>query len=235
MEQFKDSQRYDYIEAESEAFWLKCIIDGDLAPDYDAAEEMWNSDTLMEDTKENELFWSTVVGIYNEQSNAYREELDEKRIDAITGSYCGCEHEHHQENPELINENIHQCFVCQKELEPVFPNQFKKGSVQYNNALIVNMAGGYSMFVDPFPQEWLFEEDRLDTSDWVKKGRLDQCTAIICHDCAHDLCEKVSWINTLIEPKNTHSHRIDMDWTGHTGWDLPHPKIIIENENDSAK
>lgn len=202
-----DDKRYEKSKAENEAFWLKCIVDGDLAPDYDTAEEIWDSNTLMEDTEENELFWSIVVEIYNKRSNTYREELEQKRIDAITSGYCdqGCEHEHNQVNPELIDENIHQCFVCQKELEPIFPDLFKKGSVQYNNALIVNMAGGYGMFVDPLPQEWLSKEDRLDTSEWVKKGRLDECTAIICHDCAHDLCEKVPWMDSLIEPEYSHA------------------------------
>ena len=232
---YSDEQRYEKSEAENEAFWLKCIVDGDLAPNYETAEEIWDSDSLMEDTEENELFWSTVLEIYNKQSNADREELEQKRIDAITNGYCeqGCEcgHEHNQVNPELIDENIHQCFVCQKELEPVFPNIFKKGSVQYNNALVVNMTGGYSMFVDPLPQEWLDEEDKQDTGEWVKKGVLEEYTAIICHECAHDLCDKVPWINKLIDPTNSHAHQYGIDWTGHTGWDLPHDDKTDEAED----
>ncbi len=232
MEKLEDKS-YEKSEAENEAFWLKCIVDGDLAPDYDTAEEIWDSDTLLEDTEENELFWSIVVDIYNKRSNAYREELEQKRIDEITGGYCGhgCEHEHHQVNPELIDENIHQCFVCHKELEPIFPDLFKKGGVQYSNALIVNMAGGYGMFVDPLPQEWLDEEEIQDTSAWVKRGMLDENTAIICHECAHDLCSKVPWINNLIKPDVSHAHPYGVDWTGHVGWDLPHDDETDETED----
>ncbi|HUD03326.1 MAG TPA: hypothetical protein VMR51_00845 [Patescibacteria group bacterium] len=211
-------------QAEDEAFWLKCIVKGNLAPNYNAAEEIWDSNTLMEDTVENKLFWSTVVEIYNEQSNAYREELEQKRIDSITSKYCGggCEHKHHQENPELKGENIHVCFVCQKELVPEFPESFEKGSYQYKNALIVNMYGSYGMFVDQIPQEYLDEEDRFDPNKNIKTGLLGEYTAIICHDCAHDLCKKISWINKLIDPNNSHSHSYDQDWINHTGWDLPH-------------
>lgn len=205
MEKLEDI-RYEKSKAEDEAFWLKCIVDADIAPTYQAAENIWDSDYLVEDTEENRVFWSMVVELYNRNTEEYRGYLEQRELDSMVfedGS------EHITENPELIDENIHHCFACKKELVPVFLDLHEKGSVQYDNALIVNMAGGYGMFVDPLPQEWLFEEDRLDTSEWVQKGRLDECTAIICHDCAHDLCEKVPWINSIIEPELSHACSAD--------------------------
>jgi hypothetical protein len=44
--------------------------------------------------------------------------------------------------------------------------------------------------------------------------------AVICHECAHELCKQVPWINKLIDPYNSHAHSRDYDWTGHQGWDL---------------
>lgn len=35
-----DKKRYEKSKAENEAFWLKSIVDGDLAPGYDTAEEI---------------------------------------------------------------------------------------------------------------------------------------------------------------------------------------------------
>ncbi len=48
--------------------------------------------------------------------------------------------------------------------------------------------------------------------------------ASICHECAHELCDAVPWIASLLRPLHSHSHRCDEDWTDHEGWDLPHDK-----------
>jgi len=77
---------------------------------------------------------------------------------------------------------------------------------QYDNALIIQFIGGYGMFVDLFG-------DREDDGDTV-----------ICHKCAHELCDKVPWIGKLLTPHDSHSHRtVDIPQLleeGHTGWDL---------------
>ena len=82
---------------------------------------------------------------------------------------------------------ITHCTACGKELEPVFDGpDFDPASEQWENALEVKFNGSYGMFVDPI------EED---------------CRAIICHGCAHDLCDKIPWIGKLIDPGRSHSHR----------------------------
>lgn len=168
-------------EAEDEALWLRSMVDSGFSPDYEAADKTWSSDQLLEDTEQNAFFWKTVVDLRDKYVHEYQSNwLDEHR--------------------DELHEKYHYCFACKKELEPVFLDDyhFRKNCVQYGNALIVSLEGGYGMFVDPLPQEWLDEEDRLDPKEMIKKGMLSECTAIICDDCAHDLCEKVPWMNKLI-------------------------------------
>lgn len=92
------------------------------------------------------------------------------------------------------------CVACGKNLINVFENvdQYE----QYNNALWVEFTGGYGEFVDvlvtPNPYQ-----------------------AVICHECAHDLCDKIPWIGKLIDPHNSHTHTEEYKRTnpGHYGWD----------------
>lgn len=45
--------------------------------------------------------------------------------------------------------------------------------------------------------------------------------AVLCHDCAHDLCEKNPWIAALLRPELSHSHTKEF-WKEnpeHEGWD----------------
>jgi hypothetical protein len=76
------------------------------------------------------------------------------------------------------------CLACRTPLEAVFPGM-SPGS-QYHNALEVRFGGGYGMFIDPFDGEDPY--------------------AVICHDCAHALCESAPWIKTLLDPTWSHSH-----------------------------
>lgn len=97
---------------------------------------------------------------------------------------------------------ITHCSACGKELEPEFDgSDFDPASEQWENALEVQFNGGYGMFIDPIDEDY---------------------RAIICHECAHELCDKTPWIKKLLHPWNSHSHRHDRDWTGHEGHDLPH-------------
>lgn len=110
---------------------------------------------------------------------------------------------------------INHCTACGKKLEPEFSGpDFDPASEQWDNALEIQFNGGYGMFIDPFDRQY---------------------RAIICHECAHDLCDKVPWIGRLLDPSNSHSHSAwkrdsngqahTVDWTGHQGFDLPHEPL----------
>jgi hypothetical protein len=75
---------------------------------------------------------------------------------------------------------------------------------QFDNAIWISFSGGYGMFVDP-----LGKED--------PKG-------VLCHDCAHRLCEQNPWVNALLRPFVSHSHpsaqTAALIAAGHQGWDL---------------
>lgn len=121
------------------------------------------------------------------------------------------------------------CSNCGKKLELVFdeaPNSAEMlyanrtdlelvytssnfDSEQYENALVITFGGGYEMFIDPI--EEYFE------------GRGD-LYGILCHKCAHELCDRYPWIKKLIDPTSSHAHSYNKDWTNHEGWDLPHKK-----------
>lgn len=112
------------------------------------------------------------------------------------------------------------CFGCGRALTPVFAD-LPDGSWQGNNALIVAVEGGYGMFCDPMGPT--SGEDR-STGVIIAEEKV-----IVCHDCAHMACAKVSWLGRLIDPLNSHSHRHDQDNSGHQGWDLPH-RCVCGNE-----
>lgn len=91
------------------------------------------------------------------------------------------------------------CYACSRELEPEF-----RGDVdctyQFDNALWLKLSGGYGMFIDPFTEK--------------------DPEVVICHNCAHELCDAVPWIKTLIDPVHSHSHRDGTVARGHVGWDF---------------
>lgn len=94
-----------------------------------------------------------------------------------------------------------ECYACKKSLQPVFPDG-NPDIDQYENALFVEFTGGYGEFVDV-----------MDDPNPYK--------AVICHECAHTLCNAVPWINKLIDPANSHSHSAEYIKTNlhHFGWD----------------
>lgn len=112
------------------------------------------------------------------------------------------------------------CYACGVGLEPEFEGTTQEEALaheQWGNALVVILEGGYGMFIDPIPGG--------DEQPDAARGLL-QCEGaykvVICHACAHSLCENVPWMQRLVDPVNSHAHRVDRDWSGHTGWDLPH-------------
>ena len=101
-----------------------------------------------------------------------------------------------------------RCASCETPLEPLFPETAT--SYQFENALWVGLFGGYGMFVDEIDGG----DDRLPGSPYI--------AAALCHDCAHEACDALPWLAKLIKPATSHSHSYSHDWTGHSGWDLPH-------------
>ena len=94
------------------------------------------------------------------------------------------------------------CHACNAELVEVYgPTNY-----QYDNALWLTFDGGYAMFIDV-----IYDSERPKV--------------VICHDCAHRLCDAVPWIKKLLNPALSHSH-LPGDWEGHEGWDLPHKEEV---------
>jgi len=62
-------------------------------------------------------------------------------------------------------------------------------------------------------QEW---------SEWFEAHRKDK--VVICHDCAHEMCEKLPWMKRLINPHKSHSHKTAWKEAHpeHFGWDYDH-------------
>lgn len=62
---------------------------------------------------------------------------------------------------------------------------------------------------------------------------------VICHTCAHDLCDKIPWLAQLINPYGSHSHHVDqipqLLAQGHQGWDLDKEYEKLGTEGDEAK
>jgi hypothetical protein len=78
---------------------------------------------------------------------------------------------------------------------------------EYDNALFLRFTGGYGQFIDP-------SENR---------GRID---TVLCHDCAHALCESQPWLTVLLDPANSHSHTetYTLSHPDHYGWDYDRRK-----------
>ena len=97
------------------------------------------------------------------------------------------------------------CIDCGVELVEVTPD-YATG-YQYENALAITLGGGYAMFFDDI--EPFFSNMTAAT------------TVFLCHDCAHKACEALPWLDKLLEPLKSHSHRQDY-WDAHPdheGWD----------------
>jgi hypothetical protein len=96
--------------------------------------------------------------------------------------------------------NKERCYACDVLLIQV--DQFHGDYRQFENALEVTFNGGYAEFIDVIDDP-------------------NPYNAYICHECAHDLCEKIPWINRLINPHKSHSHKAEYVEANpdHFGWD----------------
>lgn len=76
---------------------------------------------------------------------------------------------------------------------------------QFDNALWIRFDGGYGMFVDPMREEYKI---------------------VICHECAHALCDQHPWIGKLLNPHGSHAHKTAYveAHPDHYGWDYDHYK-----------
>lgn len=102
------------------------------------------------------------------------------------------------------------CVSCSMELksDSVDPTT----EYQFDNALWIGFFGGYGMFVDDIDTEFGYKSPML-------KGAAEE--AVLCHDCAHQLCETVPWIKKLLRPERSHAHTQEF-WAAnpdHEGWD----------------
>lgn len=140
------------------------------------------------------------------------------------------------------------CVACGTDLEPEFAGIETK--YQFDNALWIAFHGADGMFVDNIhatmpvnmdESQWLNDEAGeplidgegrlMSNPDWqpvyeeerTLPGRPDY-EAVICHECAHQLCETVPWIERLLEPLHSHSHKSqvcdELFAAGHIGWNF---------------
>jgi len=135
---------------------------------------------------------------------------------------------------------VSKCYACNKHLTP--DNACPDTEYQFDNALWIGFHGGYGMFVDNLDAKlpnntqdrWLMDEEGqyltvnndgrtpienekwepLYNEDRMLEGQPDY-EAVICHDCAHELCATIPWIERLINSHNSHAHR--------TAWKEAHP------------
>lgn len=109
------------------------------------------------------------------------------------------------------------CLSCGEELLPEIANS--DTDYQFDNALWVGFFGGYGMFVDDIETEFGHTKPTL-------AGAAHE--AVICHDCAHELCKNNPWINQLLKPTLSHAHKREF-WEKHPyheGWDNPQEKLF---------
>lgn len=84
-----------------------------------------------------------------------------------------------------------------------------------DNALGVEFLGGYGQFVDPPMAQ--------DPSKYQ---------IVVCHECAHEVCEKAPWLRKILEPAYSGSHTQEYwrDHPEHYGWD--HPVLVRLRKED---
>lgn len=88
------------------------------------------------------------------------------------------------------------CYACSK----VIPAQWEEsGDYQGDNNLWICFNGGYGMFIE---SHFFMDEE-------FQKAHDREVGVTICHECAHDLCERIPWIDNLINPQHSHSHTND--------------------------
>ena len=90
---------------------------------------------------------------------------------------------------------------------------------QFDKALWVGFFGGYGMFVDDIDTPYKKSDSKLS-------GAAHE--AVLCHECAHELCANNPWIKNLLEPAVSHAHTKAF-WANnpnHEGWDNPAIKLF---------
>lgn len=110
-----------------------------------------------------------------------------------------------------------RCYACSQELRPEWEDA-PAHHEQWENALVVELSGGYGMFTDVLTGDPGQVEDR-GRGILAGQGSL---RVVICHGCAHGMCEALPWLDRLIAPASSHSHRLGSVPDDHVGWDLPH-------------
>lgn len=89
-----------------------------------------------------------------------------------------------------------QCIQCEQELESVFPDWYNTTTdYQFDNALWLGFFGGYGMFVES-PEYTGNNDSTLSAVSYE---------AVLCHDCAHKLCETLPWVKKLLKPDTSHT------------------------------
>lgn len=118
------------------------------------------------------------------------------------------------------------CFNCSAELKSDSVNPDTE--YQFDNALWVGFFGGYGMFVDDIDVSW-------GGAPRMLAGAAEE--AVICHECAHELCETVPWIKRLLRPQKSHAHTTEY-WEAnpdHEGWDKDSALERIQKAIQQAK
>lgn len=123
----------------------------------------------------------------------------------------------------------HHCHNCGAYLRYEYPD----GTTEHDNALWISMEGGYGQFIDPMVDSFDIREEV--TGEQVVIGRPMSAEhqveylrrmwklmeVILCHECAHDLCDKFPAFRNKIDPHNSHSHKTAYveAHPDHWGWD----------------
>lgn len=105
-----------------------------------------------------------------------------------------------------------KCQNCDKTLQKI--DDFET-DYQFENALWINFSGGYGMFVESNPYN--------NNENPPQHFKETDYESVICHDCAHGLCDTVPWISKILKPLLSHSHTQEF-WDNnpeHDGWDKP--------------
>ena len=110
------------------------------------------------------------------------------------------------------------CYSCGADLEAAIHDTEQEAleCEQWDNALVVEVHGGFGMFFDSLGQEDVQNKAEIGLLQNDGKKRV-----VLCHDCGHKACDVLPWLSHLIDPERAHSHRVDPG-PPHKGWDLPH-------------
>ena len=109
---------------------------------------------------------------------------------------------------------MYSCTNCEAELTPEYKEDTE---YQFDNALWLTFHGGYGMFVE---SRWLIDDSNVPNDHWAAKCG-SSYVAVICHECAHRLCEEFPGIKKLLNPHSSHSHKMTYhdEYPDHWGWD----------------